>query len=1240
MKLYRMLSCQKNIYNIEMKYRNTGVCNLGGLICFNNDINSLIIKKSCIEVLKNNSNFHIKVSESGDIYFDNLTDYAIDEYDFTDKDENAVSEILKEWMDESLFGRDKFLFDIRLVKTSSGNGLFVKVHHIIGDGFSVAIFTRKIWNTYVSFCNNTYSPDYDDYYMRKIIDNNRDNVCPLQDEISKGQNSYRIFENEGASCESGLINITLKEDYKKLRAYIKKNHISSEILFLTAMLCIIGMDGKFDSICIGRNKVGRSGVDYKSMGMFVDTKSFDISMPWCKADTDIIDYMKDIKETFVKSEDKQGTVKDSLDMIISYRPGKLMETFDGGSCIEIYNSFVEVPLKLLIKEMSDNISLDIKYQKSLFDDKKAEQIAGKVLSLIKEIINKTDEKLRILDIDICDENDNALYKSLNDVRHEMSYKSLLKSFCDMAEKYPDKTALVSENESFTYREMYGLVQKTASYILDRADSGKEKIAAVRLDRGIWQPIVVFGAFMAGFAYLPLKNEDSIERLQYVTDRCGVTIDQTAINTIMTYENTYDIDEMPGFKTDMHAPAYYMFTSGTTGRPKAVAISHKSLDIRIRWHEKTFIDGIEVGMHKTNTLFDVSMWELVLFPTSGSTLVVVPEGAEKDPVKLADFIEKYNVTMVHFVPSMFTVFLKYIKAHKYSFEKIKYIILSGERLDASNVRMAKDLMPRVDLYNLYGPTECTIDVSYCLCDDSKSVIPIGRPVWNTEISVVNGAGKRLPVNVTGELVVYGDLVGKYSHIFSDSASCKARAFNNASASGNDRKSGYKRINGKECYYTGDLVHIGEDGNLYYDGRMDSQKKIHGMRISVSDLETYLNEVFDEGKHIIICENDNLTDYYTGDLSVDKIKNSIRRRFPYYYVPAHFVKISEVPVTKSGKTDRKKLVSMYANETVTKSDSDFCRKEDWEKERIISLLTRLAKKYAKRNISTLDNMYDMGMDSINRLEFMLECEKYGLMIPYNAFVEKKNIKELADYLYINKKDNNEELLYFNKKGNEELLFFVSFAGGSPLSFAGISGLNDNDKYDFCVVNMKGYEDITINEAGKSVAEKIAAGGYKRVHLVSSCVGSSMIISVARHLGENVGEIFICESLPYEGLFLGGRLYTIWDFMCDGIINAFLVFIRRKRFKADKRLLKDFRRDVYKSAEYLNYFTANELTPLKRKVNLIFGKKDFITKGYKKKYGRWRKYIKGDFELYEIADAGHFLVEDNAREVYDIISKVLNK
>ncbi len=197
---------------------------------------------------------------------------------------------------------------------------------------------------------------------------------------------------------------------------------------------------------------------------------------------------------------------------------------------------------------------------------------------------------------------------------------------------------------------------------------------------------------------------------------------------------------------------------------------------------------------------------MLFPASGSTLVVVPEGAEKDPVKLADFIEKYNVTMVHFVPSMFTVFLKYIKAHKYSFEKLKYIILSGERLDASNARMAKDLMPRVDLYNLYGPTECTIDVSYCLCDDSKSVIPVGRPVWNTEISVVNGAGKRLPVNVTGELVVYGD-----------------------------------------------LVHIGEDGNLYYDGRMDSQKKIHGMRISVSDLETYLNEVFDEGKHIIICEN---------------------------------------------------------------------------------------------------------------------------------------------------------------------------------------------------------------------------------------------------------------------------------------------------------------------------------------------------------------------------------------------------
>ncbi len=1207
--MYNMSDSQKSIFYMEKVYPGTGICNIGGLLRFDFCYDEDILKLCCENMIKSNSNFWIKVDESGKIYFDKPQHVDMPEYDFSGYDEDAIYNILSGWMEEPLYKTDGYLYDIRIVHGDYA-GIFVKVHHLTGDGYSVALFTKKITQMYDMMLSGGYDVEDDTGYMDKII---KENISVEEEPDKTDRKESFLFGKRAHTPYAGLHCRELNVDAGVLKQFLRSRHTGIEILVYASLMRYYGGIYDNETIRFGRNLVNRTGDEYRTLGMYVRTVPFVYRESDYENAVSVDEYLSQIrKQMKMNASDKESTGNEQFDIIISYRPGKLMEALKNGECIEIHNGCSEVPLKLFIKENKGKICIEYVYQKEIFADEYIKRLADRIDYIIGQIVCGMASDVN--DIVIYDKIDADIIRRYNDTKKVGSTADLLGWFEENVSKYADKTALIYENESYTYKEVYDLVCRIKGWIDKNASDGGERIIAVSLARSKWNPVVLYAIWKAGYAYLPASIHNSRKRNYSIYEKCAAVIDEDVISDIMHGESLIcETDDATAYKNDK---AYYMFTSGTTGEPKAVAISHTAFAIRISWMAETFSDGTDIILHKTNSAFDVSMWELALPFAYGKTLCVAKEGYEKDPEKLVEIINRKNVTMIHFVPSMFQAFIKCICNAGCTLSSLRYIILSGERLDAALVKKAAGLIGDAAIYNLYGPTECTIDVSYYECSGDEEVIPIGRPVWNTGLYVCNKNGELLPVGEKGELLVKGSLLGEYSDIFSENIS-----------------GGFRYVSGERCYFTGDIASLSDDGYMYFYGRKDSQTKIRGMRINISELEEVLNNAFEGCVHVLVCESDRLIDFYEGEIAVSDIEKLIDEKFQYYYRPSAIIRVDKLPVKENGKADREMLLDKYYNPKDAYETGRSVSQDVWELERIKTVLIKCAEKYVKGGITGPDNPVQKGMDSLSGINYIIDMEQYGMKITYNMLIKARSINELAEYIYNYSADNQkEEIVYLNDHKADELILAVPFAGGTPLSFIGLCDAIDKKKYDFAVVNTEFFDSKSIHDLSEAVCISLAKRKYGRIHIIGACVGSSMAIEICKKLSENAANLILCESLPYAGMNIFGRTYSVWDVFPLAVVERILQFIRRKPLKMDEKMLARFRRDVKKSAEWIR---SAEPVRIDCPVSLIYGTQDILTKGYVRKHVKWMKYIQpqSGIEMHRIENAGHFLIEDYAGDVADI-------
>jgi len=486
---------------------------------------------------------------------------------------------------------------------------------------------------------------------------------------------------------------------------------------------------------------------------------------------------------------------------------------------------------------------------------------------------------------------------------------------ETAERYAERIAVRGEEGTLTYAELHRRSNRLAGQ-LAAAGAGRDAVVAICLPRSLDLLIAIFGTLKAGAAYLPLRPDDPMERSQLVLQDSAARylVSSPRVAQTLSFDGaTFSLEDKGTSLSDdeLRLPrpaacdlAYVIYTSGSTGRPKGVAIEHGSLENRLRWMQTAYpITQEDVLLQKTVYTFDVSVWELLWWALQGASVVLLPNGQERDPRAQARIITKHGVSAVHFVPSMLTLFLEYLAIsgdHSVG-QRLRWVFASGEKLMADTVSTFQKIFSRTSqarLINLYGPTEATVDVTHHACapDVKYEDVPIGQPIHQTRCYVLDEALNAVPDGERGDLYLAG--IGLARGYYNNPALTAQCFFE------------HPRVRGERLYKTGDLVYRHPvTGDIHYIGRADSQIKLRGLRIELGEIDYHLRSCAGVSDALVFADaTPALGQYIAALISSDAVLNAdaiwsrLAAALPNYMLPARLVIVDDLPRLPNGKIDR--------------------------------------------------------------------------------------------------------------------------------------------------------------------------------------------------------------------------------------------------------------------------------------------------------------------------------------------------
>ncbi|MGF6097401.1 amino acid adenylation domain-containing protein [Pseudomonas sp. 18175] len=477
------------------------------------------------------------------------------------------------------------------------------------------------------------------------------------------------------------------------------------------------------------------------------------------------------------------------------------------------------------------------------------------------------------------------------------HQTLHALFEAQAARTPDALAVKAGGQQLTYAQLNAQANQLAHHLLSLGVQPDSRVA-ICVERSLEMVIGLYAILKAGAAYVPLDPAYPLERIAYMLEDSApvVVLAQGATRGLLGAVPVIDLEQPTWQHQPVHNPqvealgAYVIYTSGSTGQPKGVINDHPGVVNRLLWMQDAYgLQPHDRVLQKTPFSFDVSVWEFFWPLFTGACLVMARPGGHKDPVYLCEVIEAEQITTLHFVPSMLDVFLAHGDVSQAN--GLVRVMCSGEALPGNLVRRFKQQLPDIGLYNLYGPTEAAVDVTAwnCARPQVPDNTPIGKPIANTRMYVLDAQLQPVPLGVVGELFIGGVQVARG---YLNRPELNAERFLNDPFSAG------------RLYRTGDLGRYLPDGNIEYLGRNDDQVKIRGLRIELGEIQARLLEHPNVDEAVVVAREDRLVAYYTGVRSAD-LREHLLQHLPEFMVPALFVHMEALPLSPNGKLDRKAL-----------------------------------------------------------------------------------------------------------------------------------------------------------------------------------------------------------------------------------------------------------------------------------------------------------------------------------------------
>ncbi len=618
---------------------------------------------------------------------------------------------------------------------------------------------------------------------------------------------------------------------------------------------------------------------------------------------------------------------------------------------------------------------------------------GYFIALLRQLASNTARC--VADLDVMND---AEWQRLADCcgavdEEETEFEAVHSGVSRWANKEPERVAVELGAAQLSYGELERWSNRVA-HRLRRLGVGTDTLIGVYMERSLELIVGILGILKAGGAYVALEPAHPVERLRLMAEnaKLGIILTTADLNarirlpehiTALCLDQDHCEDEInstPAGEIYPEQLAYVLYTSGSTGQPKAAGNTHRGLSNRLSWMQAAYaLTPGEGVLQKTPIGFDVSVWELLWPLRVGARMVLAAPGAHRDPAELVRLIHAHQITTLHFVPSMLQEFLT--ADGMATCQQLRQIVCSGEALGGELASTLFMRLPQVALHNLYGPTECAIDVTHWTCDraaDLRRTIPIGRPIAQTVIRILDRDLNPVPEGVTGELYLGGWGVGR--GYWGQGALTAERFVPDPYGHPGDR-----------LYRSGDLG-CWREGVIEYAGRVDEQIKLRGQRIELGEITSQLLRQPGVREAAVLVREERIVAYVTGvtrdQLDVEVLRKGLRDHLPEAMVPAKLILLEHLPKTVNGKLDRKALPAPEWTGTDKSSPET-----EWER-KLAQLWQEILGVKQIGQIGREDSFFDLGGHSLLAMRLVARLrDEWQVNVSVRLIFEQPRLCQLA-------------------------------------------------------------------------------------------------------------------------------------------------------------------------------------------------------------------------------------------------------
>ncbi len=917
---------------------------------------------------------------------------------------------------------------VGLVKISKEEHLLIiDSHHIISDEVTSNIILKELFSIY----NGDKLPDlriqYKDFVMWQ---NQKEQQKEIKihkkywlDKFSKQAPVLELpydYPRTVKNADNGG-NLLIKIDgdkVEKLKKIAQDEGLTLYNLYLSMYNVLLYKLSNQEDIVIGTPVAGRPHHDLESIaGVFINTLAIRNQF---QGSVTFKEFAKQVQKGSITDLDHQlcpyEDLVDELNLERSLTRNPLFDvsfnfvkqdsniTSNSSLNVELYDieyNQSKFDLNMIVVQREDDNYIFIEYAKQLFK----ESTIKRFMSYFDKIIEAVCESktVKIANIEILEEKENQLLNSFSPmVNSNKENDTIVKVFENQVNKTPLAIAIKYGEKSYNYQDLNQKVNQLARSLQQNFGISKGEVVGVLLPKSDEAIISILAVLKLGAAYLPIDTKYPLERINYIIENSGlrVLINNTKVldkkvvaDCVVNYDSlNYINEELTNLNTNIISNdlAYVIYTSGSTGKPKGVMIEHGSnVNMSTDIVKQLNVNDRDTILWFASIAFDASVYEIMMTLYSGATLVIPEDKDINDITRFCKLATETNTTIVTLPPS----YLETLPLDE--LDTLRIITTAGE---AANPKKAIEVIKTgIRYFNAYGPTECAVCTSIYEVfrgDAGLTNIPIGKPIANTEMVILDKDLKQVPIGVKGTIYIAGKGVARG---YVNNAELTSKSFVTVS---------YKGID-KRFYNSGDIGEWTENGLIVFHGRKDNQVKLRGYRIELGEIEGALSTI--EGvrnNHVIVKDiegNKELVAFYIAEEGINetKIEDELSKLIPEYMIPKSWVKLNEFPLTINGKIDTKKLLQLEIKSVydyvAPSNDIEKKLTEIWAKTLNIDVT----------KVSVLDDFFDYGGNSLLAIQLLTAINKnYGIQLELQEVFKLKTIRGLSELIDLEVWVNDDE------------------------------------------------------------------------------------------------------------------------------------------------------------------------------------------------------------------------------------------